>query len=107
MTNPLLSRWDTPFEIAPFASISDADFASALEQALAAHNAAIDAIAADTAAPGFDNVVGALETPCRELEQVLGVFFTVAGADKVRELIVKRLQFGHLLFDLFQLAFGN
>ncbi|AHC99588.1 M3 family metallopeptidase [Leisingera methylohalidivorans] len=81
MPNPLLSRWDTPFEIAPFGSISDDDFAPALEQALQAHSAQIDAIANSSEAPGFANVIEALETPCRELEQVLGVFFTVAGAD--------------------------
>ncbi|OBY28430.1 M3 family metallopeptidase [Leisingera sp. JC1] len=81
MSNPLLSRWDTPFEIAPFNSISDDDFAPALEQALAAHKAQIDAIANSSEPPAFANVIEALETPCRELEQVLGVFFTVAGAD--------------------------
>ncbi|UWQ49162.1 M3 family metallopeptidase [Leisingera caerulea] len=81
MSNPLLSRWDTPFEIAPFNSISDDDFAPALDQALAAHRAQIDAIATSAEPPGFANVIEALETPCRELEQVLGVFFTVAGAD--------------------------
>ncbi|NSY39156.1 M3 family metallopeptidase [Leisingera sp. ANG59] len=81
MSNPLLSRWDTPFEIAPFNSISDEDFAPALEQALAAHRAQIDAIANSSEPPTFANVIEALETPCRELEQVLGVFFTVAGAD--------------------------
>ncbi|KIC21888.1 M3 family metallopeptidase, partial [Leisingera sp. ANG-Vp] len=81
MSNPLLSRWDTPFEIAPFASISDEDFAPALEQALEDHAAQIEAIASSTEAPDFANVIEALETPCRALEQVLGVFFTVAGAD--------------------------
>ncbi|MEW2914249.1 M3 family metallopeptidase [Leisingera sp. JC11] len=81
MSNPLLSRWDTPFEIAPFNSISDEDFAPALEQALAAHRARTDAIANSSEPPGFANVIEALEAPCRELEQVLGVFFTVAGAD--------------------------
>lgn len=81
MSNPLLSRWDTPFEIAPFASISDDDFAPALEQALQDHTVQTDAIAGSTEPPSFANVVEALETPCRALEQVLGVFFTVAGAD--------------------------
>ncbi len=81
MTNPLLSNWDTPFNIAPFDQISDADFAPALEEALAAHNAQIAAIAENPEAPTFANVIEALETPCQPLEQVLGVFFTVAGAD--------------------------
>ncbi|MFW8594362.1 M3 family metallopeptidase [Cribrihabitans neustonicus] len=81
MSNPLLSRWDTPFDIAPFAEISDEDFAPALDSALKAHNEQIAAIASNPAPPDFGNVIGALETPCRELEQVLSVFFAVAGAD--------------------------
>ncbi|PCJ07427.1 MAG: peptidase M3 [Rhodobacteraceae bacterium] len=81
MTNPLLPRWDTPFQIAPFGAISDDGFAPALDQALVAHNAQIAAIASSTAPPTFANVIEALETPCRELDQVLSVFFTVAGAD--------------------------
>ncbi len=81
MSNPLLSNWDTPFEIAPFAEISDEDFAPALEQALADHAAQIEQIATNPEPPSFANVIEALETPCRALEQVLGVFFTVAGAD--------------------------
>ncbi|AHD08553.1 M3 family metallopeptidase [Phaeobacter gallaeciensis] len=81
MTNPLLSTWDTPFEIAPFDQIKDSDFAPALEEALAAHKAQIDAIASSDEAPTFANVIEALETPCRELEQVLSVFYSVAGAD--------------------------
>ena len=81
MTNPLLPRWDTPFQIAPFGAISDDDFAPALDQALTTHNAQIAAIADSTEPPTFANVIEALETPCRELDQVLSVFFTVAGAD--------------------------
>ena len=41
MTNPLLDDWTTPFGVAPFDAISDADFAPALEAALAEHNAAV------------------------------------------------------------------
>ncbi|MQY43749.1 peptidase M3 [Epibacterium sp. SM1969] len=81
MTNPLLANWSTPFGIAPFADISDDDFAPALEQALAAHTAQIEAIASTSDAPTFANVIEALETPCTPLEQVLSVFFSVAGAD--------------------------
>ncbi len=81
MTNPLLANWSTPFGIAPFADISDDDFAPALEQALAAHTAEIEAIASTSDAPTFANVIEALETPCTPLEQVLSVFFSVAGAD--------------------------
>ena len=81
MTNPLLKNWDTPFALAPFDKISDDDFAPALEQALAAHNAEIDAIARCKDAPDFANTVAALEAVGSDLDKVLGTFFTVAGAD--------------------------
>ncbi|WP_170467036.1 M3 family metallopeptidase [Ruegeria arenilitoris] len=81
MTNPILSDWTTPFEIAPFATISDDDFAPALEQAMAAHNAQIDAIAANSEAPSFANTIEALEAAGEQMDKVLSVFFTVSGAD--------------------------
>ncbi|MEP1330534.1 M3 family metallopeptidase [Pseudophaeobacter sp.] len=81
MTNPLLAHWDTDFEIAPFDQISDADFAPALDEALSQHKAQIARIAADPTPATFANVIEALETPSQGLEQVLSVFFTVAGAD--------------------------
>lgn len=81
MTNPLLAVWATPFEIAPFDRISDDDFAPALDEALAAHNAEIEAIASNPDAPSFANTIEALEGVGEALNKVLSVFFTVAGAD--------------------------
>ncbi|GGH35713.1 peptidyl-dipeptidase Dcp Metallo peptidase. MEROPS family M03A [Cribrihabitans marinus] len=87
MSNPILSDWTTPFRMAPFDAISDDDFAPALDLALAAHRAEIDAIAGDPAAPDFANTVEALEAEGADLDKVLSVFFTLAGADSnpVRE----------------------
>ncbi|MFT7594874.1 MAG: peptidyl-dipeptidase Dcp [Paracoccaceae bacterium] len=81
MTNPILTAWDTPFQIAPFDTIADDDFAPALELALADHRGEIDAIAANSDAPTFVNTVEALEGAGQGLDKVLSVFFTVAGAD--------------------------
>ncbi|MBM1634237.1 M3 family metallopeptidase [Sulfitobacter mediterraneus] len=81
MTNPLLQDWSTPFGLAPFDAISDDDFAPALDEALTAHRAEIDAIAGNSAAPDFDNTIGAMEAAGGALDKVLGAFFTVAGAD--------------------------
>ncbi len=81
MTNPLLQDWNTPFELAPFDKIKDDDFAPALEEALRAHNAEIEAIASRKDAPDFANTVEALEGAGGALDKVLGAFFTVAGAD--------------------------
>ncbi|SHF33188.1 peptidyl-dipeptidase Dcp Metallo peptidase. MEROPS family M03A [Ruegeria intermedia] len=81
MSNPILSDWTTPFEIAPFAEISDDDFAPALEQALQAHADQIAAIAANPEPPSFANTIEALEAAGEGLSKVLSVFYTVAGAD--------------------------
>ncbi|WP_170342121.1 M3 family metallopeptidase [Ruegeria arenilitoris] len=81
MTNPILSDWTTPFEIAPFAEISDDDFAPALEAALQAHADEIDSIATNTQPASFANTIEALEAAGEALNKVLSVFFTVAGAD--------------------------
>ena len=81
MTSALLKEWDTPFQIAPFDKISDDEFAPAMEQAMAEHRAEIDAIASNPDAPTFANTIEALEAVGQALDKVLGVFFTVAGAD--------------------------
>ncbi|WP_170445630.1 M3 family metallopeptidase [Ruegeria arenilitoris] len=81
MTNPILSDWTTPFEIAPFAEIPDDDFAPALEAALQAHADEIDTIATNTQPASFANTIEALEAAGEALNKVLSVFFTVAGAD--------------------------
>lgn len=79
--NMLLQDWTTPFGIAPFDQISDEDFAPALEKALAAHKAEMEAIANDPSPATFANTVEASAKTGHLLDQVLGTFFTVAGAD--------------------------
>ncbi|MEO9574838.1 MAG: M3 family metallopeptidase [Lentilitoribacter sp.] len=81
MTNVLLQDWNTPFQIAPFDAISDEDFAPALDIALARHRAEIDAIAGAETPATFANTIEALEAVGRDLDKVLGTFYTVAGAD--------------------------
>jgi peptidyl-dipeptidase Dcp len=92
MTNPLLQDWDTPFELAPFDKISDDDFEPALDEALTKHRMEIDAIASCDAVPTFGNTIEALEEAGSQLDRVLGVFFTVAGADSnpVREALQRK-----------------
>jgi peptidyl-dipeptidase Dcp len=81
MTNPLLQVWTTPFQIAPFDTIQDADFAPAFAAALTTHSAEIDAIADNPQPATFANTIEALEAAGHDLDQVLSVFFTLAGAD--------------------------
>jgi peptidyl-dipeptidase Dcp len=79
--NPLLSDWTGAFGLPPFEAIAPEQFRPALDHALARHRAEIDAIAANPAAPSFDNTIEALERSGRALDRVSNVFFVLAGAD--------------------------
>jgi len=107
MTNPLLAHWDTAFEIAPFDQIKDSDFDPALDLALAEHQARIGEIAENPAPATFSNVIEALETPVPALEQVLSVFFAVAGADSNPEREALQRQFSPKLAAHFSSITAN
>ena len=79
--NPLVSEWGGPLELPPFGAIKPDDFRPAFDRALAEHRAEIDAIAANPAAPDFENTIAALERSGRTLERIASVFFVLAGAD--------------------------
>jgi len=81
MTNPLLSDWDTPFDMPPFGAITDEDFEPAFDAALADARTHLAAIADAPEAPTFANTIEALEQADALLSKVLGVFYNVAGAD--------------------------
>ena len=81
MTNPLLSDWTTPFNIAPFDKIGDEYFAPAFEIALGQAQTEVMAIAENPEAATFSNTIEALEKSGKALDKVLSVFFSLAGAD--------------------------
>ncbi|MEP5762838.1 MAG: M3 family metallopeptidase [Litoreibacter sp.] len=85
MTNPLLSDWTTPFELPPFATLSDGDFAPGLETALKTARAEKDAIINNPDAPTFVNTIEALELMGHDLHKVLTPFYTIAGVDSTPE----------------------
>jgi peptidyl-dipeptidase Dcp len=80
-TNPLLDDWDTPFGVPPFDRIESEDYLPAVRQAMAMHNAEIDAIIANVEAPTFENTIEALEISGSMLSRVIRVFFAVDGAN--------------------------
>ena len=85
MTNPLLGDWSTPFDLPPYADISDADFEEAFEVLIAEARAEIAAIADQTDPPTFANTIDALELAGDRFGRMLGVFYSVAGADSTPE----------------------
>ncbi len=92
MTNPLLSDWTTPYGIAPFDRIADADFEPALDAALDAARAAVAAIAENPEPPSFANTIEALELADEGLGRVLSTFYTLAGTDTndVRNALMRK-----------------
>lgn len=93
MTNPLLTPWETPFQLPPFAAIRDEDFAPAFEAGLTEARAAVAAIAENPAPPDFANTIEALELAETTLDQVAGLFYNLASADSnpVREALMRDL----------------
>lgn len=78
--NPLLSPYNTPFDIPPYDRIQAADFLPAVRQGIAEHNAEIKAIATNKQKPTWENTIQAFEYSGQTLQRVLGVFYGLAEA---------------------------
>ena len=85
-TNPLLSRWASPFEIPPFAKIEAKHFRPALETAFREHRNEIAKISANSAKPSFSNTIVALEKSGRLVSRVGSVFSNLEATDSTPEL---------------------
>jgi peptidyl-dipeptidase Dcp len=79
--NPLLDAWTTPYGAPPFDRIRPEDYRPAFAATMAEQKAAVERIAADPAAPTFDNTLVALERSGLPLGRVAAVFFGLASAD--------------------------
>src|SRR6188508_3450891 len=78
--NPFFETWTGPFEVPPSSRIAPEHFLPAFERGMAEHDAEVEAVATQTAAPTFANTIDALERSGRLLDRVSGVFFNLAGA---------------------------
>ena len=78
--NPAITDWNGPNGLPRFEAVNDSDFAASFEAALAAHEAEIDEIAGNPAAPTFENTIVALETAGDALSRVSSLFWNRAGA---------------------------
>ncbi|MCI0920659.1 M3 family metallopeptidase [Sphingobacterium rhinopitheci] len=79
--NPLLAKYETPFEVPPFDKIKDEHFRPAFEEAIRVHNLEIDSIVNNTEAPTFDNTIVALENAGSLLSKVSSVFSSLNSAN--------------------------
>ncbi len=78
--NPLLGKYDTPFEVPPFDKIKNEHFRPAFEEALKQHNLEIDSIINNQEEPSFKNTVVALEIAGTLLGNVSIIFNNLNSA---------------------------
>ena len=59
--NPLLAKWDTPFETPPFDKIKSEHYLPAFKEAIKMHNSEIDAIVNNSEDATFSNTIEAID----------------------------------------------
>ena len=84
--NPLLTDYNTPYDVPPFDKIENRHFIPAYEQAMQEHNSEIDAIAGNTEAPTYENTIAALDYSGNRLEEVSLIFSNLNSAHTNDEL---------------------
>ena len=86
MANPLLEKFETPFESAPFSKIKNEDYKPAFVQAIEEAKAEIDAITANPEAPTFTNTIEAMELSGEKLGRISSIFFNLNSAETNDEI---------------------
>lgn len=84
--NPLLSKYQTPYETIPFHLIQNKHYLPAFEEAMKEHLTEIDAIVNNPAAPDFENTIVALERAGSLLTRVSSPFYNMLSAETNDEL---------------------
>ena len=91
--NPLLADSALPYGAPEFSKYQSAYYEEAFNEGFKQQRAQIDAIAACTEEPTFDNTIGALERSGRLLSKVAGIFFNLneTDADSVMKEAEKKI----------------
>jgi peptidyl-dipeptidase Dcp len=82
--NPLLEKFDTPFETAPFHLIENQHFLEAVQEAIKEAKAEIEVIKNDV--PDFTHTIAALDNCGSRLNIVTGIFFNLNAAETNPEI---------------------
>lgn len=84
--NPLLNKYETPFNVAPFEDIKPEHYMPAFKEAISQHDAEIKEILAVTDEPTFENTIETLERSGVLLSEVQSVFYNLLSANTNDEL---------------------
>ncbi|MDX1829395.1 MAG: M3 family metallopeptidase [Lutibacter sp.] len=86
MSNPLLQKFETPFNTAPFSKIKNEHFKPAFEKAIEIATAEIDAICNNPKVPTFENTIEALDFSGQMLDRISSIFFNLNSAETSEEI---------------------
>ncbi|MFP4469239.1 MAG: M3 family metallopeptidase [Bacteroidales bacterium] len=84
--NPLLSAYNTPYDVPPFDRIENRHFLPAIEQGIAQQEAEIAAIVNNTEEANFANTIEALDASGMRLREVTSIFGNLQSANTSEEL---------------------
>lgn len=84
--NPLLEKFNTPFNTPPFSKIKNEHFKPAFEEAIKIAKQEIDAITANAETPTFDNTIAALDFSGELLNSISHIFFNLNSAETSTEI---------------------
>lgn len=85
-TNPLLQKWDAPYGLPPFDRIKPEHFAPALDSAMTGHREEIEAIAASSQPPTFENTVAPLDRSGEAVRSIALLFSNLTASETSDEL---------------------
>jgi len=111
--NPLLTPWNTPFGLPPFALVRAEHFVPAFDMALPRHAAQVRAIATAAAAPTFANTIAAFDASGRDLKRIEMLFGNLTSSEtspalqQVERDMVPRLAAHHTAIHLDSALFAR
>lgn len=79
--NILNSKFETPFETAPFSKIKTEDYLPAFKLGIEKAKSEIDAIINNADAPTFENTIAALDFSGEQLDRISSIFFNLNSAE--------------------------
>src|ERR1019366_4639190 len=86
MNNPLLQKFDTPFNTIPFEEIKLEHYQPAMEKAMELGKADIEAIKNNSFSPNFNNTIEALERSGKQLDVISSIFFNLNSCETSDEM---------------------
>jgi peptidyl-dipeptidase Dcp len=86
MNNPLLIKWDGPFETPPFNLIEISHYKPAAEEAIKIAAEEIASITDNPGQPDFENTIAALDSAGETLGRVSSVLFNLNSTETSKEL---------------------